>query len=95
MIFKEPLACMTLPLERGQWSHSLLRAWGTRGFSLSQIPQTREGWASALSESPGFPQASLDIQLVTGLPTLINGRRHRKKGGSGGNRSRPSPSCGP
>ena len=42
-----------------------------RGFSLSQIPQTREGWPSPLSGSPGLQQASLDLQLITGRPTLV------------------------
>lgn len=64
-----------------------------RGFSLSQIPQTREGWASPLSGSPGLPQASLNT--VTSLPTRVKVGDIGRKGAEEGIRAGLLPAVAP
>ena len=70
-VLKSPSMYDSAPRKRGVVPHFGSRPGAARGFSLSQIPQTREGWLSPLSGSPGLQQASLDLQLITSRPTLV------------------------
>lgn len=77
MLSQEPRACMTLPLEGGQWSLILNEGLGQQEGSpcLRSSDQRGKG-------SPGLLPASQDIQLVTSLPPpqpQKRGKRYREK----------------